>query len=63
MEGNKVSFQSIDEYISTFPPEVQEILQTLRKSNKRVCTRCNRKDKLSNAHFRVTRKFGAFRCL
>jgi len=31
MEGNKTSFQSIDEYISTFPPEVQEILQTLRQ--------------------------------
>jgi uncharacterized protein YdhG (YjbR/CyaY superfamily) len=31
MEGNKISFQSIDEYISTFPPEVQEILQTLRQ--------------------------------
>lgn len=29
MEGNKVTFNSIDEYISTFPPEVQEKLITL----------------------------------
>ncbi|MCD9025034.1 iron chaperone [Cohnella silvisoli] len=31
MEGNKNAFESIDEYISKFPPEVQEILNTLRK--------------------------------
>ncbi|MDF2068472.1 DUF1801 domain-containing protein [Bacillus sp. Cr_A10] len=29
MEGNKVTFNSIDEYISTFPPEVQEKLITI----------------------------------
>jgi uncharacterized protein YdhG (YjbR/CyaY superfamily) len=31
MEENKVTPQSIDEYIGQFPPEVQEILKTLRK--------------------------------
>jgi uncharacterized protein YdhG (YjbR/CyaY superfamily) len=31
MEGNKVVFKSIDEYILQFPPEIQEILETLRK--------------------------------
>jgi len=31
MEENKSTFESIDEYISKFPPEVQEILETLRK--------------------------------
>lgn len=31
MEENKVAYKSIDEYISQFPPEIQEILQTLRK--------------------------------
>lgn len=31
MEGNKIPFKTIDEYISQFPPEVQEILTTLRK--------------------------------
>ncbi|MDB5053640.1 MAG: hypothetical protein JWM44_1690 [Bacilli bacterium] len=31
MEGNKITFMSIDEYISKFPPEVQKILKTLRK--------------------------------
>jgi uncharacterized protein YdhG (YjbR/CyaY superfamily) len=31
MEGNKITFQSIDVYILQFPPEVQEILNTLRE--------------------------------
>ena len=31
MEENKVTPQSIDEYILQFPPEIQEILQMLRK--------------------------------
>ena len=31
MEGNKVTPQSIDEYILNFPTEIQEILQTIRK--------------------------------
>jgi uncharacterized protein YdhG (YjbR/CyaY superfamily) len=31
MEENKTAYNSIDEYISLFPPEVQEILETLRK--------------------------------
>jgi hypothetical protein len=31
MEGNKTHFESIDEYIFIFPPEIQEILQKLRK--------------------------------
>ncbi|SMQ74494.1 Uncharacterized conserved protein YdhG, YjbR/CyaY-like superfamily, DUF1801 family [Bacillus sp. OV166] len=31
MEGNKLTFNSIDEYIQQFPPDVQEKLNTLRK--------------------------------
>lgn len=31
MEENKVIYKSIDEYILQFPPEVQEILRSLRK--------------------------------
>lgn len=31
MEGNKITYKSIDEYISNFPPEVQGILKNLRK--------------------------------
>lgn len=31
MNENKVTYGSIDEYISTFTPEVQDILQTLRQ--------------------------------
>jgi uncharacterized protein YdhG (YjbR/CyaY superfamily) len=31
MEENKTEFKTIDEYISQFPPEVQEILKTLRR--------------------------------
>lgn len=31
MEENKITYNSIDQYISQFPPEIQEILHTLRK--------------------------------
>lgn len=31
MEGSKITYESIDEYILEFTPEVQEILKTLRK--------------------------------
>ncbi|AIQ28784.1 MULTISPECIES: iron chaperone [Paenibacillus] len=31
MEKNKVTYESVDQYISAYAPEVQEILQTLRK--------------------------------
>lgn len=31
MEGNKIVYKSIDEYILKFPPEIQEILIMLRK--------------------------------
>jgi uncharacterized protein YdhG (YjbR/CyaY superfamily) len=31
MEENKTIYKTIDEYILQFPPEVQEILETLRK--------------------------------
>jgi uncharacterized protein YdhG (YjbR/CyaY superfamily) len=31
MEGNKITFNTIDEYIIKFPPEIQEILEMLRK--------------------------------
>ena len=31
MEENKITFKSIDEYISKFPGEIQEILNKLRK--------------------------------
>jgi uncharacterized protein YdhG (YjbR/CyaY superfamily) len=34
MEENKISFKSVDEYILQFPPQVQEILKTLRKAIK-----------------------------
>ncbi|MDP4182556.1 MAG: DUF1801 domain-containing protein, partial [Bacillota bacterium] len=31
MEGNKITFRSIDEYISQFPPDIQDKLITLRQ--------------------------------
>ena len=34
MEGNKVGFVSIDEYIATFPEEIQKILEELRATIK-----------------------------
>lgn len=30
MENNKVQFSSIDEYIATFPAEIQQLLQAIR---------------------------------
>ncbi len=30
MEGNKISFTTIDEYITAFPPDVQEKLEQMR---------------------------------
>jgi uncharacterized protein YdhG (YjbR/CyaY superfamily) len=32
MKGNKVHFSSIDEYISTFPENIQKILQEVRET-------------------------------
>ena len=34
MESNKVRFNSIDEYIATFPEEIRAILQTIRETIK-----------------------------
>jgi uncharacterized protein YdhG (YjbR/CyaY superfamily) len=31
MERDKITYESIDEYIFKFPPEIQEILESLRK--------------------------------
>lgn len=31
MEGTKITFKTTEEYILQFPPEIQEILKTLRK--------------------------------
>lgn len=31
MEGNNITFESIDEYIKKSPPEIQELLKKLRK--------------------------------
>ena len=31
MEGNIITYESIDEYILKFPPEIQEILKTLKR--------------------------------
>lgn len=31
MDANKVTYESIDHYISTFPPDIQEILKAIRQ--------------------------------
>ncbi|WP_018758530.1 iron chaperone [Paenibacillus terrigena] len=31
MDGNKTTYESIDHYISTFPPDIQEILDSIRQ--------------------------------
>ena len=45
MERNKITSESIDEYISKFPNEVQEILKTLRKVIKEAAS--NAEEKIS----------------
>jgi uncharacterized protein YdhG (YjbR/CyaY superfamily) len=34
MAASKAKFKTVDEYIATFPPKVQEVLQTLRQTIK-----------------------------
>lgn len=36
MEGNKVGFASIDEYIAAFPKDIQEVLEKLRTTIKKA---------------------------
>lgn len=36
MEGNKITYESIDEYILQFPPEIQDILNKLRQVIKKA---------------------------
>ena len=43
MENNKVGFQSIDQYISTFPDEIQKILEDLRAVIKASAPEANEK--------------------
>lgn len=43
MEDNKNSYQTIDEYIVLFPPEVQEKLQTLRNCIKEAAPEAEEK--------------------
>ncbi len=43
MEGNKIKFKSIDEYIGLYPSEVQDILTTLRKVIKELAPEATEK--------------------
>jgi uncharacterized protein YdhG (YjbR/CyaY superfamily) len=43
MEESKTTFNSIDEYILQFPPEVQEILENLRKAIKEAAPEAKEK--------------------
>ncbi|HEX2907344.1 MAG TPA: DUF1801 domain-containing protein, partial [Phototrophicaceae bacterium] len=43
MDSNKTSFQSIDDYIATFPAEIQTILQTLRATIKAAAPEASEK--------------------
>lgn len=38
MEENKITYNSVDEYISQFTPEIRSILETLRKAIKESAT-------------------------
>lgn len=43
MKSNKVSFSSIDEYIATFPEDVQKIMKQLRKTIKAAAPKAGEK--------------------
>ena len=43
MESSKAGFSSIDEYIATFPGEIQEILQELRATIKAAAPQAEEK--------------------
>jgi len=43
MEGNKGGFNSIDEYIATFPEDIQKILEELRATIKAVAPEAEEK--------------------
>jgi uncharacterized protein YdhG (YjbR/CyaY superfamily) len=43
MDDNKVTFQTIDEYISLFTPEVQELLQQVREVIKETAPEASEK--------------------
>ena len=49
MEGNKIRFKSIEEYILQFSPEVQEILITIRKVIKRALHTIKKKTTTSSS--------------
>ena len=46
MKSKKVSFSSIDEYIATFPEDVQKILKQLRRTIKAAAPEAGRKNQL-----------------
>ncbi|MHB1418987.1 MAG: iron chaperone [Bacillota bacterium] len=63
MEGNNITPESIDEYISEFSPEVQEKLKTLRKVIKESAPDAEEKISYRMPTFVFTWKSGIFRCL
>ena len=60
MQGNRVGFTSIDEYIAAFPKKTQKILVELRVTIKAAAPQAEEKNQLSNAYLRLEREFGTF---
>ncbi len=54
------SVETIDEYISNFPENIQKILEKIRKTIKEVAPEATEKNKLGNTYFLLKQKFSSF---
>lgn len=63
MEGNKIAYTTIDEYILQFSPEVQEILKSIRKVVKEAAPDSEEKISYQMPAFAYTWHSGLFCCL
>ncbi|WP_139991831.1 iron chaperone [Paenibacillus paridis] len=43
MEGNKITFETIDQYVANYPPEIQDILEQIRSVIKKAAPEATEK--------------------
>lgn len=43
MEGNKITFETIDQYVANYPPEIQDILEKIRSVIKKAAPEATEK--------------------
>jgi uncharacterized protein YdhG (YjbR/CyaY superfamily) len=61
VKTSKKRFETIDEYIATFPRNVQDILEELRQTIQNSAPDAKENNQLSNACFQIKWQFGIFR--